>query len=87
MHLPSAPSLIHAKIAYLLDMAQCRLVHKWQESDNKGTVRQKNTNFRHLEITQQKIKGKKEKEMNDIKIFFVSFGLTQKHLMGSSSKM
>jgi hypothetical protein len=55
-----------------MDMAQCRLVHKWQESDNKGTVRQKNTNLRHLEIIQQKIKGKKKKEMKDIKIFFVS---------------
>jgi len=28
MHLPSAPNPIHAKIAYLLDMAQCRLVHQ-----------------------------------------------------------
>jgi hypothetical protein len=34
-----------------------------------------------------KNKREKEKEMKDIKIFFVFLGLTQKHLMGRSRKM
>jgi hypothetical protein len=72
MHLPSAQNVIHAQFEYLLDMAQCRLVHKWRHSDTTGTVRHKNTNLRHLEIIQQKIEGKKKKEMKDTKIFFVS---------------